>query len=143
MKESQTIRIIDSFSQAENGWCAVVALENPVKIVKTKGWWIFKKKVETLMDHVYLPVAFFANAFMHKRDSNGDEMRTNSFLVAMVRVGDGIEAAASLDGYIGLVSPDEESIDEVFGMREAVTEWRNNHKQQRAIEREESRRMMN
>lgn len=137
------IRVIDDFYPADDGWCAVVAIENTIKVKQTKGWWIFKKTVEIEMDHVYLPVAFFANAYMHKEDSKGREMRTSSFLIAMVRMGDGIEAAANLDGYIGLVSPQEDSIDEVYGMREAVTNWRDSREENKKAQREAARRMMN
>lgn len=139
MKEKKSIRVIDDFYPADAGWCAVVAIQKPMIVKQTKGWWIFKKTVEMEMDHVYLPVAFFANAYMHKNDEQGREMRTSSFLMAMVRMGDGIEAAANLDGYIGLVSPDEDSIDEVYGMREAVTNWR----EQKAAQCQAERKMMN
>ena len=143
MSDQNSIRIIDDFYPADDGWCAVVAIEKPGKIQQTKGWWIFKKTIETEMDHIYMPVAFFANAFMHKRDERGNEMRTSSFLMAMVRVGDGIEAAAMLDGYIGLVSPNEQSADEVFGMREAIVNWRNNREQHKMAQREMARRTLN
>jgi hypothetical protein len=139
MKEKKSIRVIDDFYPADAGWCAVVAIQKPMIVKQTKGWWIFKKTVEMETDHVYLPVAFFANTYMHKNDEQGREMRTSSFLMAMVRMGDGIEAAANLDGYIGLVSPDEDSIDEVYGMREAVTNWR----EQKVAQRQAERKMMN
>jgi hypothetical protein len=141
--KNNAIRVIDDFYPAEDGWCAVVAVENIVKIKQTKGWWIFKKTVEIEMDHVYLPVVFFANAYMHKEDNKGQEMRTSSFIMAMVRMGDGIEAAANLEGYIGLVSPSENSVDDVYGMREAVTNWRNSREEQKKLEREKARSMMN
>jgi hypothetical protein len=120
-----------------------VAVENIVKIKQTKGWWIFKKTVEIEMDHVYLPVVFFANAYMHKEDNKGQEMRTSSFIMAMVRMGDWIEAAANLEGYIGLVSPSENSVDDVYGMREGVTNWRNSREEQKKLEREKARSVMN
>jgi hypothetical protein len=141
--KNNAIRVIDDFYPAEDGWCAVVAVKNIVKIKQTKGWWIFKKTVEIEMDHVYLPVVFFANAYMHKEDNKGQEMRTSSFIMAMVRMGDGIEAAANLEGYIGLVSPSENSVDDVYGMREAVTNWRNSREEQKKLEREKARSMMN
>jgi hypothetical protein len=145
MKKNQkkTIRIIDGFQEAESGWCAVIALPKVAKVTHEKGWWIFKKKIETLLDHVYLPVAFWANAHLVTEDEEGNGMRSSSAVVAMVRAGDSIEAAPHLDGYIGLVSPDEDSIHDVNGMAEAVKAWRINNETETHVANEKARSLMN
>lgn len=143
MSEKKAIRIIDDFKQAEKGWCAVIALAAEAKVKHSKGWWIFKKEVETTIDHIYLPVAFWANAHMVTEDKQGNVMRSNSIVLAMVRAGDTIEAAAHLDGYIGLVSPEEDSIHDVKGMAEAVTRWRINNQMEKYQTNEQERSLMN
>lgn len=143
MSEKKVIRVIDSFKEAEKGWCAVIALAVEAKVKHKKGWWIFKKEVESTIDHIYLPVAFWANAHMLTEDKHGNVMRSNSVVVAMVRAGDTIEAAAHLDGYIGLVSPEEDSIHDVKGMANAVVRWRVNNEIERNNELIKARRLMN
>lgn len=143
MSEKKVIRVIDDFKEAEKGWCAVIALSTVAKVKHKKGWWIFKKEVESTIDHVYLPVAFWANAHMVTEDKQGNAMRSNSVVVAMVRAGDSIEAAAHLDGYIGLVSPEEDSIHDVKGMAEAVARWRINNQMEKHQVQEHARSLMN
>lgn len=143
MSEKKVIRVIDSFKEAEKGWCAVIALAVEAKVKHTKGWWIFKKEVESTIDHIYMPVAFWANAHMLTEDKDGNVMRSNSVVVAMVRAGDTIEAAAHLDGYIGLVSPEEDSIHDVKGMAEAVTRWRVNNQIEKYQAQEHARSLLN
>jgi hypothetical protein len=142
-KNQKTIRIIDGFQEAESGWCAVIALPELVKVTHEKGWWIFKKKVQTTLDHVYLPVAFWANAHLVTEDAQGNGMRSSSALVAMVRAGDSIEAAPHLDGYIGLVSPEEDSIHDVKGMADAVKRWRIENQIEKHQSQSQARSLMN
>ena len=117
------VRIIDSFAESPEGFNAVVALLEPVKKEYQTGKWFWKKTHTYEEDYVLLPVLFWATMYVVNETKNG-ETRGNSVLVPMVRVGDGVEAAPTIDGYITTLSPYEDDVESAKGVREAIDEWR-------------------
>jgi hypothetical protein len=121
---SNTVRIIESIMPAEDGYFAVVALQTPKMYEYEKGWWIFKKKYQYEESYVKIPVLFWATMFLHNTDSDGNETRTNSVMIPMVRMNDSVDAAPTLDGYIAVMTPYDEDVESIPGMMDAIEGWR-------------------
>jgi hypothetical protein len=117
------VRIIDSFAESPEGYSVVVALLNPIKKQYQTGKLFWKKTHTYEENYVLLPVLFWATMYVVSETKNG-ESRGNSVLVPMVRVGDGVEAGPTIDGYITTLSPYEDDVESAHGVRNAINEWR-------------------
>jgi len=121
----KAIIVIESFVPAQEGWCAVIALPEKhtyTETVKVGKFFKKEKEITTTVDHYYMPVVFWANAHMLKEDSTGTG-RSHSAIIPLVNAGEGIQPAMEVDGYIGLLSPDD-TVEETQGMQEAIDNWR-------------------
>lgn len=118
------IRVIDFVHDAQPEYYAVIALPEAVKIVVPETRFrFFTKMVEMEIDYRLTPVLFWASMYMVEQTEEG-EGRGNSVIVPMVQFADGIEAAPVIDGYVGILTPNEDGVDSTPRIRNAINEWR-------------------
>lgn len=121
------VRVIDYMDKAEEGYYAVIALPEPVKKTVKRGW--FRKPEVIELDYKLIPVIYWAVMYMMQETEEG-VARTNSIIAGIVRTGDSIDAAPLIDGYIGIITPQDIAIDDLPNARKAIEAWRQLKKQE-------------
>lgn len=134
-----TVRVIDSFEVAEPGHYAVIALKDPAKIKIKRAW--YKREEEIQVDYTLMPILFWANMYMAQY-SEEEEGRSHSVIAPIVRYMDGMEVAPVLDGYVGVLTPQDESVESVPNIKNAIEAWRSQKKEETKVVNEQ-RRLMN
>jgi hypothetical protein len=121
------VRVIDYMDKAEEGYYAVIALPETVKKTVKRGW--FRKPEVIELDYKLVPVIYWAVMYMMQETEEGIA-RTNSVIAGVVRTGDSIDAAPLIDGYIGIITPQDSTIDDLPNARKAIQAWRQLKKQE-------------